>query len=361
MRTYLVTGGAGFIGSNFIRYILSNEPEIQIINLDALTYSGNIDNLKDLSKKSQYIFIQGNICDRDLLTNIFSKYGINKIIHFAAESHVDRSITNPSEFIQSNILGTFNLIEISKNYWIDKLNKSNTFRFHHISTDEVYGSLNPDFPAWTEDTPYDPKSPYSASKAASDHLVRSFGHTYGFPFSITNCSNNYGPFQFPEKLIPLTIINAIHEKPIPIYGDGKQIRDWVHVEDHCHAINLVINKAPIGSTYNIGGNNQTANIDLVNLICKLLDELLPRKNGDSYNKLIEFVADRPGHDTRYAMNISKISKDLGWMPRYNLEDGLRKTIIWYLSNMDWIDSIKKQKKFISWIDQNYSKRGFITK
>lgn len=356
MENYLVTGGAGFIGANFVRHILNNEPAIRIINLDALTYSGSLENLKNLPNEDRHIFVHGNICDRELVNDLLSRYEINKVVHFAAESHVDRSITNPDQFIQSNIVGTFTLLDCAKNYWNETLHRSESFRFHHISTDEVYGSLSKDDPAWTEETPYDPNSPYSASKASSDHLVRSYGHTFGLPYTMTNCSNNYGPYQFPEKLIPLMILNAMSGKSLPVYGDGQQIRDWVHVEDHCEAVALVVKKAAPGSTYNVGGDNQTANLTIVQTICQLLDELAPRANSEPHEKLIQYVTDRPGHDRRYAMNISKITRELGWYPKRKLNEGLRDTVSWYISHTNWVEAIEKQTTYQTWIDKNYSKR-----
>lgn len=356
MKKMLVTGGAGFIGANFIRYVLQHEPDVLIINLDALTYSGSLENLKILPDEQRHIFVHGNICDHDLVESLFHRYKIDTIVHFAAESHVDRSITNPDQFIQTNIVGTFTLLDCAKNYWINEKNRAEDFRFHHISTDEVYGSLARGDPAWTEETPYAPNSPYSASKASSDHLVRSYGHTYGFPFTLTNCTNNYGPFQFPEKLIPLMIINALTGKLLPVYGDGMQVRDWVHVEDHCEAVTLVVKQAIVGSSYNVGGDNQTANLQIVQTICAVLDEVNPLNGNKSYSDLITYVADRPGHDRRYAMDISKISRELGWKPKHTLEDGLRETVLWYLQHPDWVTAIQKQTGYQQWIDQNYTKR-----
>jgi dTDP-glucose 4,6-dehydratase len=356
MKNYLVTGGAGFIGANFIRHILLTEPDIHIVNLDALTYSGSLENLKDLPDESRHTFVHGNICDRGLVAGLLVEHQIDVMVHFAAESHVDRSITNPDEFIRTTIVGTFTLLDCAKEYWADTLHRSDGFRFHHISTDEVYGSLSQGDPAWTEETPYAPNSPYSASKAASDHLVRSYGHTYGLPYTLTNCSNNYGPYQFPEKLIPLMVINALAGKPLPVYGDGMQVRDWVHVEDHCEAVALVVKHALNGSSYNVGGDNQTANLHIVQSICQVLDEVVPLADGSSYNKLIAYVTDRPGHDRRYAMNISKITRDLGWKPKHTFDAGLRDTVIWYVNNHSWVEAVQKQTAYQKWMDKNYTNR-----
>ncbi|MBL8097817.1 MAG: dTDP-glucose 4,6-dehydratase [Anaerolineales bacterium] len=356
MKNVLITGGAGFIGSNFVRYLLRNEPDLQIINLDALTYAGNLENLSDLPNIERYTFIQGDICDFSFVKQTLEKYQIDTVIHFAAESHVDRSIVGPASFIQTNIVGTFNVLQAAYNTWSKSENKNN-FRFHHISTDEVFGSLFSTDPAFTEITPYDPRSPYSASKAASDHLVRAYYHTYGLPITITNCSNNYGPYQFPEKLIPLIILNALQGKHLPVYGDGKQVRDWLYVEDHCEAIHLVLKKGKLGETYNIGGENQPTNIEIVNMICKFLDELKPASS--PYASLIEHVPDRPGHDRRYAMNIDKIKNELGWSPKHTLANGLRETVEWYLSNIDWVNLITSQNNYQNWLNKNYQNREEI--
>ncbi|MGC8742921.1 MAG: dTDP-glucose 4,6-dehydratase [Verrucomicrobiia bacterium] len=356
-RSILITGGAGFIGSNFIHYILKTEPEIFVVNLDSLTYAANLENLKELLDPNRYIFIKGDICDKELVCEIIKKYNVSIIVHFAAESHVDRSILGPEQFIQTNVIGTFSLLESARKAWIqEKMFPLSQVRFHHISTDEVYGSLKPDEPPFTESTPYKPNSPYAASKAASDHLVRAYFKTYGLPITITNCSNNYGPYQFPEKLIPLTILNAINGKPIPIYGDGKQIRDWLYVEDHCEAIWLVINKATAGETYNIGGENQITNLELVKNICQILDELLSNSKFKPHQQLLTYVADRPGHDRRYAMNIEKIKSELGWKPRESLFSGLEKTVRWYLKNQDWTNKILTKPEYKEWINKNYQNR-----
>jgi dTDP-glucose 4,6-dehydratase len=357
MQNILVTGGAGFIGSNFVRYLLKIEPEVRIVNLDALTYAGSQENLKDLPAAERHTFVQGNICDQDLLDKLLRQHQIDTIVHFAAETHVDRSILGPGQFVETNIIGTFTLLEAARKYWLnDRALPLDLVRFHHISTDEVFGSLANGEPAWTEETPYAPNSPYAASKASSDHLVRSYGHTYGLPFSLTNCSNNYGPYQFPEKLIPLMIMNALESKPLPVYGDGQQIRDWLHVEDHCEAIYLVLTKGASGSTYNIGGNNQPANLTIVETISDILDELKPGDERASYHELIHFVKDRPGHDRRYAMDAGKIERELGWRPRHSLTEGLRDTVEWYLSHPNWVAAIRKQQEYQSWLAQNYEKR-----
>lgn len=357
MKNVLITGGAGFIGSNFVHFLLREDSQVNIVNLDALTYAGSKENLKKLPAPERHTFLHGNICDQALLDETLSLYQIDTIVHFAAESHVDRSIVGPSKFIQSNIVGTFTLLEAARRFWLnEKALPLTTFRFHHISTDEVFGSLKPGEPAWTEVTPYAPNSPYAASKAASDHLVRSYGHTYGLPFTLTNCSNNYGPYQFPEKLIPLMILNALELKSLPVYGDGQQIRDWLHVIDHCEAIHLVLKKGEIGSTYNIGGNNQPANLTIVETICDMLDEYKPRKNKSSHRELIQFVEDRPGHDRRYAMDSRKIERELGWQPRHTLSAGLRDTVNWYLSHPDWVTAIRKQQEYQTWLSNNYDRR-----
>lgn len=351
MKNVFVTGGAGFIGSSFIRYLLENEPETKIINLDLLTYSGSLENLKNLPDESRHTLIKGDICNPELVKSILHDYEIDTLVHFAAESHVDRSILGPGQFVQTNILGTYTLLDAAKNYWTKT---QSDFHFHHISTDEVYGTLRPDEPAWTEEISYDPSSPYSATKASSDHLVRSYGHTYGLPYTLSNCSNNYGPYQFPEKLIPLIILNAIEKKPLPVYGDGKQIRDWLHVKDHCSAIYLIIKNGRIGRSYNIGGGNQPTNISIVQMICDLLDEINPEKA--SRKELIQFVKDRPGHDVRYAMDSTRISTELNWLPEYTLETGLRETVEWYIDHPDWVAAIRKQIEYQSWVEKNYDNR-----
>ncbi len=331
----LVTGGCGFIGTNFVLQQI-NTTQNTILNLDKLTYAGNLNNLSKVSKDPRYEFVQGDICDSNLVSNTISYFHPDAIVHFAAESHVDRSIHGPMDFVNTNIVGTATLLNVSRKYIEAKSQKpeAGNFRFLHVSTDEVFGSLGDDG-LFTETTPYDPSSPYSASKAGSDHLVRAWTRTYGFPALITNCSNNYGPYQFPEKLIPLMIANCIDEKPLPIYGEGLNIRDWLFVEDHYDAIYSVLQNGTIGETYNIGGNNEISNIDIVNTICSILDELKPRSGGKSYNNLITFVTDRPGHDFRYAIDATKINNKLGWSPKETFASGIRKTIQWYLDNESW--------------------------
>ena len=358
MRKVLVTGGAGFIGSNFIRHILLNEPQAIIINLDALTYAGSLENLRDLPDPERYQFVHGSITDRSLVEQLLLEHDIDTIVHFAAETHVDRSIHGPAEFVETNVVGTFVLLEAARTIWIDEQNRSpEQVRFHHISTDEVFGSLNPEDPPFSEKTSYAPNSPYAASKAASDHLVRAYGSTYGLPFSITNCSNNYGPYQFPEKLIPLMISNAINGLALPIYGDGKQIRDWLYVEDHCQAIRDVIKKGSAGETYIVGGNTQPTNLVVVKTLCEILDEFLPKSKYTPHESLIEYVMDRPGHDRRYAMDTTKINKDLDWSPRQTLSEGLMKTVEWYLNNQEWAAAISAQGDYQAWLEKNYQARG----
>jgi len=333
-KTILITGGAGFIGSHVIRLFVNKYPDYKIVNLDKLTYAGNLENLKDIENKPNYEFIKGDIVDDKFIFDLFSKYSFDGVIHLAAESHVDRSIANPNEFIFTNIVGTLNLLNAAKFSWKD--NTENKL-FYHISTDEVYGSLG-DEGFFTEETSYDPRSPYSASKASSDHIVRAYYHTFKLPVVITNCSNNYGPNQFPEKLIPLAINNIKNKKPVPVYGKGENIRDWLFVEDHANAIDLVFHKGKAGETYNIGGNNEWKNIDLIHLLCQIMDKKLDRKEGESA-QLITFVKDRAGHDLRYAIDSSKIQKELGWKPSLVFETGLEKTVDWYLSNTEWLNNI----------------------
>jgi len=352
MQNVLITGGAGFIGSNFVRYLLKVDPRVRIINLDALTYAGSLENLNELPDEGRHVFVQGDICDFELVGKLLRENEVDMVIHFAAESHVDRSILGPAPFIQTNVTGTFTLLEAARQVWADERSGK---RFHHVSTDEVFGSLSPEDPAFTETTPYEPRSPYSASKAASDHLVRAYFHTYGLPVTITNCSNNYGPYQFPEKLIPLMIFNALQGEPLPVYGDGLQIRDWLYVQDHCEAIRLVIEEGKLGETYNIGGGNQPYNIDLVKEICAILDEMKPAKK--PYASLIKLVPDRPGHDRRYAMDITKIRNELAWLPKYDIESGLRETVKWYLENEDWVQAVMKENDYKTWLEKNYVRRG----
>ncbi len=350
MKNVLITGGAGFIGANFVRYLLAAEPQVRIVNLDALTYAGSLENLRHLPDPERHHFVHGDITDRELVERLFAEYEIDTVVHFAAESHVDRSILGPAPFIQTNVVGTFTLLEAARQAWQGRTE----VRFHHVSTDEVYGSLAPDDPPFRETTPYDPRSPYSASKASSDHLVRAYGHTYGLPATITNCSNNYGPYQFPEKLIPLMILNALQGKPLPIYGDGQQIRDWLYVEDHCAAIYRVLQAGRPGETYNVGGNNQPTNLSIVQQICALLDEMHP--TGAPHARLITHVTDRPGHDRRYAMDIRKLQRELNWSPRRDLESGLRRTVRWYLDNLDWVAAVTSQEDFQTWLAANYDQR-----
>ena len=348
----MVTGGAGFIGSNFIIEWLERHSE-PIINVDKLTYAGNLQNLVTLEGDSNHIFTREDIGNTKSIDQLLKDHKPRFVLNFAAESHVDRSIHSPEEFIQTNIVGTFHLLESIRSYWNDISNKDkNNFRFLHISTDEVYGSLEASAPAFTEAHRYNPNSPYSASKAASDHLVRAYYKTYGIPVLTTNCSNNYGPFQFPEKLIPLTINNAIQNNDIPIYGDGQQIRDWLYVGDHCSAIRCVLKKGETGDIYNVGGYNESTNLEVVNTICEILDELQPRLDGDSYKSLIKFVKDRPGHDKRYAINSSKIEKNLNWQPTETFETGLQKTVQWYLNNHDWVANITN-RDYRAWIVKQY--------
>ncbi len=358
MKNVLVTGGAGFIGSNFVHFLLAVEPEVVIVNLDALTYAGSLENLKGLPDPARHLFVQGDILDRTLIDRLLRQHQIDTLVHFAAETHVDRSILGPAQFIQTNIVGTFTLLEAVRQYWLDeKALPFASVRFHHVSTDEVYGMLAPHEPAWTEEIPYAPNSPYAAAKAASDHLVRAYHHTYGLPITITNCSNNYGPRQFPEKLIPLMLSNALAGKPLPIYGDGQQIRDWLYVTDHCEAIWRVVKHAPVGETYNIGGGNQPTNLELVHTLCRILDDRAPQSPYKPHASLIQFVADRLGHDRRYAMDITKIGAELGWEPREWLESGLQKTVDWYLANPAWIEAVQQQEDYQQWLDKNYQKRG----
>jgi len=352
MKTYLVTGGAGFIGSNFILR-LRRLGRARIINLDLLTYAGNLMNLEPIRFDPDYIFVQGDIGDRSLVREILGRYRPQAIINFAAESHVDRSIDGPEDFIKTNVLGTFHLLDETRRYWSAlSSTEKREFRFLHVSTDEVYGSLGPEDPGFKEDTPYAPNSPYSASKAASDHLVRAYHHTYGLPVLTTNCSNNYGPRQFPEKLIPLMILNAIEGRKLPIYGDGLNIRDWLYVEDHCEALEIVLERGQVGQTYNIGGRCEKTNLDLVRTICRLLDEMLPKSPYKPHESLITFVKDRPGHDRRYAIDCSKIERELGWSPRESLETGLRKTIRWYLDNPEWVRSVQTGE-YREWLQKHY--------
>ncbi len=358
MQNVLITGGAGFIGSNFVRYFLTHVHDAQIWNIDALTYAGSKSNIIDLPGEDRHHFFEADICDQPLIEDLIRDHRIDTIVHFAAESHVDRSILGPGAFVRTNIQGTFSLLEAARKIWIEEGKvASGLTRFHHISTDEVYGSLGPTDPAFSETTAYAPNSPYAASKAASDHLVRAYGHTYELPILVTNCSNNYGPYQFPEKLIPLMILNALQGLPLPVYGDGQQIRDWLYVEDHCKAILTVLKSGRVGETYIIGGNNQPTNLEIVEAICAILDEFIPESSHVPHNQLIQFVRDRPGHDRRYAMNIEKIQAELKWEPAEELNSGLRKTVGWYLENEPWVKTIVKEKDYQMWMDVNYAHRG----
>jgi len=382
-QTMLITGGYGFIGSNFIRYVFEQTDfKGKILNVDKLTYAANPMNLSDIEEKfrDRYFFEHVDICNFEDVCSVFEKYDVDSVVHFAAESHVDRSIHGPKEFIDTNITGTFNLLEAAKKHWLDNstnlplnesstqpLNQSSTqpiTKFHHVSTDEVYGTLG-DTGYFYETTPYDPRSPYSASKASSDHLVRSYYHTYGLPITISNCTNNYGPLQFPEKLIPLMILNITEGKQLPVYGDGQNIRDWIYVDDHNDAVWKILEKGKTGETYNIGGENEWTNLELVEKLCELLDELYPVKNNSnlkahnsslkSYKELITFVKDRPGHDRRYAINCDKIKNELGWQQKMSFEEGLRKTVKWYLDNREWVETIRSGE-YKKWLEKNYSNR-----
>jgi dTDP-glucose 4,6-dehydratase len=349
----LVTGGAGFIGSNFVLDWFSHSDE-PIVNLDLLTYAGNLENLASIQNDPRHHFIKGDIGDRALVTQLLGQHQPRAVINFAAESHVDRSIHGPADFIQTNVVGTFNLLESVREYWsVLPVDKKTAFRFLHVSTDEVYGSLEKNDPAFREINRYEPNSPYSASKAASDHLVRAWHHTYGLPVLTTNCSNNYGPYHFPEKLIPLCILNALAGKSLPIYGDGQQIRDWLFVKDHCSAIRRVLEGGELGETYNVGGWNEKANLEVVRTLCQILDELKPRADEQSYETQITFVKDRPGHDRRYAIDATKLQKELGWKPAETFESGIRKTVMWYLEHQDWVKHILSGE-YQNWVEKQYS-------
>jgi dTDP-glucose 4,6-dehydratase len=354
MKTILVTGGAGFIGSNFVLDWIAATGE-PVVNLDALTYAGNLENLRALDGNARHIFVRGDIGDFDLVAKLLAEHRPRAIVNFAAESHVDRSIHGPEDFIQTNIVGTFRLLEAVRAYWggLENTDKTN-FRFLHVSTDEVYGSLGKGDPAFTESHRYEPNSPYSASKAASDHLVRAYHHTYGLPVLTTNCSNNYGPYHFPEKLIPLVIHNALAGKSLPIYGDGQQIRDWLYVTDHCSAIRRVLEAGRLGETYNVGGWNEKPNLDVVHTVCAILDELSPRADGKPYRDRITFVKDRPGHDRRYAIDATKLERELGWKPAETFETGIRKTVRWYLDHQDWVANVTSGA-YRDWVGKQYGK------
>ncbi|ARN22627.1 dTDP-glucose 4,6-dehydratase [Piscinibacter gummiphilus] len=347
----LVTGGAGFIGANFVLDWVASTDE-PVVNLDALTYAGNLESLTSLQGNPRHVFVKGDITDRALLDRLLAEHRPRAIVHFAAESHVDRSIHGPGDFIRTNVNGTFTLLEAARAHWLSlDADAKAAFRFHHVSTDEVYGSLSPTAPAFTETHPYEPNSPYSASKAASDHLVRAWFHTYGMPVVTTNCSNNYGPYHFPEKLIPLMIVNALAGKPLPVYGDGQQVRDWLYVKDHCSAIREVLARGTPGETYNVGGWNEKPNLEIVHTVCALLDELKPDPAG-SYKRLITFVTDRPGHDRRYAIDARKLERELGWKPAETFETGIRKTVQWYLENAAWVANVQSGS-YRDWVSKQY--------
>ncbi len=353
-RTIFVTGGAGFIGSALVRLLIADS-DWRIVNIDKLTYAGNLESLAMLGDEPRHIFSQTDICDRAALDRLFAEYRPAGVIHLAAESHVDRSIHGPGDFITTNIVGTYTLLEAARTYWTTLSDEArHSFRFHHVSTDEVYGSLGTEG-LFTETTPYDPSSPYSASKASSDHLVRAWQRTYGLPTLVTNCSNNYGPFQFPEKLIPVVILNALAGKPLPIYGKGDNVRDWLYVDDHARALRLVFERGVPGETYNIGGHNEKTNLEVIDTLCALLDELRPRSDGKPYREQKTFVADRPGHDQRYAIDATTIQRELGWTPRENFTSGLRKTVEWYLASHTWIDHIISGE-YRHWLEKNYTHR-----
>jgi len=350
--TILITGCAGFIGSNFVHTWLSETDE-SVVNFDKLTYAGNLENLQSLRGDERHLFVKGDIADRALVSKLLSEHRPRAVLNFAAASHVDRSIHGPGDFIETNVVGTFNLLESVRAYWQElPATKKETFRFLHVSTDEVYGTLSPTDPPFAETKNYEPNSPYSASKAASDHLVRAWHHTYGLPVLTTNCSNNYGPYHFPEKLIPLVLLNALAGKPLPIYGDGQQVRDWLYVQDHCRAIARVLEAGKVGETYNIGGWNEKTNLEVVNTLCAVLDELQPRADGKRYAEQITYVKDRPGHDRRYAIDARKIERELGWTPQETFETGIRKTVQWYLSNQSWVEGVTSGA-YRQWVGQQY--------
>ncbi len=365
MSCLLVTGGAGFIGANFIHYWMVQYPNDRVVALDALTYAGNVQNLSSVENNENFRFVHGDIKDTELVESLLRTEAIETLVHFAAESHVDRSITGPDEFLETNIMGTHSLLKAARKVWLTEKTNVENHRFHHVSTDEVYGELTPDEPAFTEKTPYAPNSPYSASKAASDFLVRAYHHTYGLKVTTSNCSNNYGPYQFPEKLIPLVILNILYGKNLPVYGDGTNVRDWLHVDDHAYGIDLVIKKGKLGETYNIGGVNEWTNIDIVRLICKLLDECFikdeklrlrfpdsPAAKGQDNESLINFVTDRPGHDFRYAIDTKLIKQEMGYEPRFTFEEGIKNTLDWYLNNEQWWQAVM-DGSYQQWIDTNY--------
>ncbi len=354
MKNILVTGGAGFIGTNFIYYALKKGHVKKIVNLDLLTYAGNISNLDALESDPRYTFVQADILNREDVERVMVENEIDTVVNFAAETHVDRSILGPIQFLETNMVGTGCLLEAARKAWAGR--DENEVRFHHVSTDEVFGSLAPSDPPFAETTPYAPNSPYSASKAGSDHLVRAYRHTYGLPVTISNCTNNYGPYQYPEKLIPLVILNCLYGKPIPVYGDGKQIRDWLFVEDHCDAIHLILEKGKTGETYLIGGENQPTNLEIIRTITGMFDRLRPESSWFPHESLIQFVKDRPGHDRRYDMDISKIRRELGWKPSVTLKEGLQATVEWYLDHLDWLENLSRKPELQAWMQANYSNR-----
>ena len=354
MRNVLVTGGAGFIGSNFVRHLQAARPETAVVVLDALTYAGSRENLRDLPDPARCAFVHGDICDRALVDRVLAEHAIDTIVHFAAESHVDRSITGPGAFVQTNVVGTFTLLEATRQAIFGR---DQYVRFHHVSTDEVYGSLSPDTPAVVEGAAYAPRSPYAASKAASDHLVRAYATTYGVPITLSTCSNNYGPYQFPEKLVPLMIVHGVLGKPLPVYGDGLQIRDWLHVDDHCAAIVAIVERGRLGATYHIGGGNQPTNLELVHRLCELLDAQLPGSPHLPHRQLISHVADRPGHDRRYDLDCSKLARELDWRPQHDLASGLAATVAWYAAAGPWLAAIRDSDDFRRWLTLNYGQRG----
>lgn len=355
MKNILITGAAGFIGANFTQYLLARQVELNIVALDLLTYAGSEENLAPCKGNPRFEFVHGSIGDRALLDRVMAEHAIDTIVNFAAETHVDRSILGPIQFLETNVVGTGVLLEAARGAWKGK--DKNEVRFHHISTDEVFGSLAAGEPPFSLNSPYQPNSPYSASKAGSDHLVRAYAHTYGLPVSISNCTNNYGPYQFPEKLIPLMILNCLEGKPLPVYGDGRQVRDWLYVEDHCEAIALILEKGRAGETYLIGGNNQLTNLEIIEIITGIMDELQPQSPYQPHIQLVKHVTDRPGHDRRYAMDISHIRRELGWQPKVDLITGLRKTVEWYLSHPDWIARLTQNPAYTDWTKANYGSRG----
>jgi dTDP-glucose 4,6-dehydratase len=355
LKNVLVTGAAGFIGANFTQYLLKNFPQVNVTALDLLTYAGNEENLAPCRTDPRFIFVHGSIGDRMLLDKVFAEQAIDTVVNFAAETHVDRSILGPIQFLETNVVGTGILLEAARAAW--KGRRADEVRFHHVSTDEVFGSLAPGELPFMEDTRYSPNSPYSASKAGSDHLVRAYAHTYGLPITISNCTNNYGPYQFPEKLIPLMILNCLEGKPLPVYGDGQQIRDWLYVVDHCEAIALILERGRVGETYLIGGDNQPSNLEIIEMITGIMDELRPGSPWRPHFSLVQHVADRPGHDRRYAMDISRMKNELGWQPRVTLPNGLRKTVEWYLAHPDWVNHLVQSHSYQDWTKANYSNRG----